>query len=93
MEVQKDTRPGLDIPYILIFLADSILQLGGCKTEGIFRVPGDADAVTNLRLRLERNNYDLTGVTDASVPASLLKLWYVDFGIHSLQSHYELQAS
>jgi hypothetical protein len=43
---------------------------------GIFRVPGDADAVTDLRLRLEKNNYDLSGIADASVPASLLKLWY-----------------
>jgi hypothetical protein len=33
------------LPKILLFLTDAILKLNGCKTEGIFRVPGDADMV------------------------------------------------
>lgn len=35
-----------DVPRLLPFLTKAILSLNGCKTEGIFRVPGDADAVT-----------------------------------------------
>lgn len=90
MANQAKKIPGLKVPYLIVFLADSILKLNGCKTEGkskqnietsntgagIFRVPGDADDVTSLRLRLERNQYDISGITDASVPASLFKLWF-----------------
>jgi len=39
-------------------------------------VPGDVERVTELQLRIERNNYDLSGIADPSVPASLLKLWF-----------------
>jgi len=46
MKAQDEEFPNLQIPRILPFLADAILELNGCKTEGIFRVPGDADQVT-----------------------------------------------
>jgi hypothetical protein len=74
-------------------LAEGVLELNGCSTEGalilcsdgiliagIFRVPGDHDAVTELRVRIEQGKYDLSGISDASVPGSLLKFWYVSFG-------------
>jgi hypothetical protein len=57
-------------------------------------VPGDADAgicyyysfskvsifikVTDLRVRIEKDNYDISGITEASVPASLFKFWLRD---------------
>lgn len=31
--------------------------------------------ITELRLRLEKNKYDMEGITDPGVPASLFKLW------------------
>jgi hypothetical protein len=66
-------------PRILIFLSEAVLKLGGCKTEGIFRVPGDIEGVNALKLRVENGQYSLgveeTGINDPSVPASLLKLW------------------
>lgn len=65
----------LRIPRIMKFLTDAILKLNGCHTEGIFRVPGDVDQITELRCRVEKKNYDLNGCTDPNVPASLLKLW------------------
>lgn len=63
------------MPIVLPFLADGILALGGSKAEGIFRVPGDGDAVSELRLRIDRGYYTLDGVDDPHVLASLLKLW------------------
>lgn len=39
---------GLKIPRIVPFLADTVCQLNGQQSEGIFRVPGDADDVTDL---------------------------------------------
>jgi hypothetical protein len=76
MEQQKKSENSeLEVPAIMIFLADSILKLNGCQTEGIFRVPGDADSISELRYQVEKNNFDLNGCTDPNVPASLLKLW------------------
>lgn len=66
-------------PRVLIFLSEAVLTLGGCTTEGIFRVPGDAEAVTALRLRIERSEYSLPeSVRDPAIPASLLKYWLRD---------------
>ncbi|KAF8348171.1 Rho GTPase activation protein [Amanita rubescens] len=42
---------------------------------GIFRVPGDGDSVSELKLRIDRGYYNLDGVDDPHVLASLMKLW------------------
>ncbi|KAI8388521.1 uncharacterized protein BYT42DRAFT_237779 [Radiomyces spectabilis] len=76
MNLQTDDE--LKIPRIVPFLADTVRQLNGPCSEGIFRVPGDADDVTELRVRIENGNYDASGITDPNVPASLLKYWLRD---------------
>ena len=47
------------MPIILPFLSDGILALGGTKAEGIFRIPGDGDTVSELKIRIERGFYNL----------------------------------
>ncbi|CAO3650986.1 unnamed protein product [Mucor hiemalis] len=78
MNLQGKTDSKLQIPQIVPFLANVVRETSGQKSEGIFRVPGDADAVTDLRVRIENGNYDATGITDPNVPASLLKYWLRD---------------
>jgi hypothetical protein len=73
--LQERTYPALKVPIILPFLADGILALGGTKAEGIFRVPGDSDMISELKLRIDKGYYTLDGIDDPHVPASLLKLW------------------
>ena len=73
--LQERTYPHQKTPIVLPFLADGILALGGTKAEGIFRVPGDGDAVAELKLRIDKGYYTLAGVDDPHVLASLLKLW------------------
>jgi hypothetical protein len=46
MERQQETYPDKDVPILLPCLAEAILKLDGVKTEGIFRVPGDAGQVS-----------------------------------------------
>jgi len=75
MRLQERNYPNEKIPIILPFLADGILALGGTKCEGIFRVPGDADLVSELKIRIDRGYYTLENVDDPHVLASLLKLW------------------
>ena len=75
MEIQAQQNQPEVLPKILIFLVDAILKLKGYKTEGIFRVPGDIEQVSDLRNRIEKGNFDLSGIKDPHVPSSLLKLW------------------
>ncbi|KAJ1304578.1 hypothetical protein OPQ81_005720 [Rhizoctonia solani] len=75
MRLQERTYANSKVPIILPFLADGILALGGTKSEGIFRIPGDADEVSDLRVRIDKGFYDLEGIDDCNVPASLFKLW------------------
>ena len=73
--LQERNYPDKKVPIILPFLADGILALGGTKSEGIFRVPGDGDLVSELKLRIDKGYYNLDTVDDPHVLASLLKLW------------------
>ncbi|TPX68495.1 hypothetical protein SpCBS45565_g03096 [Spizellomyces sp. 'palustris'] len=64
MKTELEKNPHASLPRILPFLADAIIHLNGCRAEGIFRVPGDADAVTELRMRVEKGDYSVTGISD-----------------------------
>ncbi|KAK2467846.1 hypothetical protein APHAL10511_000141 [Amanita phalloides] len=75
IRLQERNYPHQKVPIILPFLADGILALGGPKAEGIFRVPGDGDSVSELKLRIDRGYYNLDGVDEPHVLASLMKLW------------------
>jgi hypothetical protein len=59
MDLQKRSHPTDKVPVILPFLADAILALGGTESEGIFRIPGDGDSVSELKSRIDRGNYEL----------------------------------
>lgn len=75
IRLQERNYPHQKVPIILPFLSDGILALGGPKSEGIFRVPGDNDSISELKLRIDRGYYTLDGVDDPHVLASLMKLW------------------
>ena len=63
MNNQAREYPKDVLPKILVFLVDSILKLKGHKTEGIFRVPGEIEAVSALKCRIQNGNYSLKGIT------------------------------
>ncbi|XP_022242043.1 uncharacterized protein LOC106459788 isoform X1 [Limulus polyphemus] len=74
MALQKDRCPSRSLPWIQTTLSESVLQLNGAQTEGIFRVPGDIDEVNAMKLRMDQ--WEMPECNDPHVPASLLKLWY-----------------
>lgn len=78
MEMQAHKDRTMQIPKVVPFLTKTVIESNGQSSEGIFRIPGDADAVTDLRVRIENGNYDALGITDPNVPASLLKYWLRD---------------
>lgn len=70
------------VPRVLTYLSALVLARGGLTTEGLFRVPGESDCITALRLALDRHAFPPPDhpdhpapPNDASTPASLLKLW------------------
>lgn len=75
MESQQEKHPNLTIPYVLHVLTTAILENRGAQTEGIFRVPGDIDAVNSLKLCLNQGQ-QLPPFNDPHVPGSALKLWF-----------------
>ncbi|XP_063816223.1 rho GTPase-activating protein 39-like isoform X1 [Pseudophryne corroboree] len=75
MERQKEVYPDRRLPWVQTQLSQQVLALGGERTEGIFRVPGDIDEVNALKLQVEQWRIPDT-LSDPTIPASLLKLWY-----------------
>jgi len=74
MAIQHEKRPELEIPWIQIELSREIIRLNGLSTEGIFRLPGEIDKVTLLKVKVEEFDIDQS-VNDPHVACSLLKLW------------------
>lgn len=66
MEYQERSYPNLKVPVILPFLADGILALGGTHCEGIFRIPGDTDSVSELKSRMDRGHYQLVSLPSSA---------------------------
>ncbi|XP_053309601.1 rho GTPase-activating protein 39-like isoform X2 [Spea bombifrons] len=75
MERQRDVYPDRRLPWVQTQLSHQVLALGGEKTEGIFRVPGDIDEVNALKVQVEQWRIP-ENLSDPTIPASLLKLWY-----------------
>ncbi|KAM4691342.1 rho GTPase-activating protein 39 [Rhinophrynus dorsalis] len=75
MERQRDVYPDRRLPWVQTQLSQQVLALGGERTEGIFRVPGDIDEVNALKVQVEQWRIP-DNLSDPTIPASLLKLWY-----------------
>ena len=82
MATQQQAYPDIKVPVVLVFLCNALMVMDALKTEGIFRVAGDGDLVTELKVRIERGHYQLDGIVgmagpdgDVAVLASVLKLW------------------
>ncbi|XP_053552454.1 rho GTPase-activating protein 39 isoform X2 [Bombina bombina] len=75
MERQREVYPNLQLPWVQTRLSQQVLALGGERTEGIFRIPGDIDEVNALKVQVEQWKIP-DNLSDPTVPASLLKLWY-----------------
>ena len=60
--------------FIKVELSREIVRLNGLTTEGIFRLPGEIDKVTLLKVKVEGFELDEM-LNDPHVACSLLKLW------------------
>uniref|UniRef100_A0A336ML90 CSON013868 protein n=1 Tax=Culicoides sonorensis TaxID=179676 RepID=A0A336ML90_CULSO len=77
MDLQKQRFPDRKLPWVQVTLSKQVFKLNGFQTEGIFRVPADAEEVTMFKNMLDRWEWpEDTGTMDAHTPAALIKLWY-----------------
>lgn len=89
MDTQAKHKPGLELPWVVTTLAEEILKKKGAQTEGIFRVPGDSDAVNTLKVSLDKFLLQDT-YAEPHVPASALKLWFRELPEPLIsEEHYE----
>jgi len=74
MQKQRLDHPRLQVPIVLLNCAHAVLLLDGHKTEGIFRISGNAQSLDLLKDEIAECEYvdDFENVHNAS---SLLKLW------------------
>lgn len=75
MESQKSTHPNLKVPMILHCMIRAIIQKGGLKEEGIFRISVDRNELLKTKSELSQGQYNLPYDSSAHVAACLLKMW------------------
>lgn len=76
MESDRMKDPDCKVPLIFSFLTNALFNLRATEAEGIFRIPGDAEAIGSAKLILDRGQFNEVEFRDPSVPASLLKMWF-----------------
>lgn len=64
------------VPRLLPALCAGIMALDGARSEGLFRLSGEALKIKELRAQLDRGNYDLSGVRSVHILTGTLKLWF-----------------
>jgi len=74
MQLQKSEGAELKYPAILPVLCDSIKQLGGYQTKGIFRIAAEKSNITQLKQQLERGDM-IIRMKSCHVPADVLKIF------------------
>jgi hypothetical protein len=73
MEEQSISNPELKLPWIETTLIQLIIENGGEKTEGIFRIAGDPDQMQSAIVQLDQNIKPR--LKDCHIAAVLLKQW------------------
>ncbi|KAH7728377.1 Rho GTPase-activating protein domain containing protein [Aphelenchoides avenae] len=74
MEMQVSRYPNLKVPWIESTLIQLVIDAGGEKTEGIFRIAANPEELHTATIRL--NAWLVPAVKDAHVPAVLLKQFF-----------------
>eukprot|EP00478_Filoreta_tenera_P003284 GABV01003464.1.p1 GENE.GABV01003464.1~~GABV01003464.1.p1 ORF type:complete len:106 (+),score=32.39 GABV01003464.1:227-544(+) len=71
---QSGPKRGL-LPQLVWTLSSAVRRLGGCKTEGIFRISAPSGELEAVKNAFSNGDYRLDGVANCHVPAALLKDW------------------
>jgi len=79
MKNQAEKYGEMETPLIVPTLIKAVRDMGGIKTEGIFRLSASKDHVATLRTQLESGDFSIkTEGLDVHVASCLLKEWMRD---------------
>lgn len=76
------------VPKIMISILSRLKELNAHQTEGIFRISGRTDDCIEMRIQIEKGNYDFSKYTDPHVPATVLKFWFRSLEEPLIPSYY-----
>ena len=89
MEIQQKSFPLLEIPRLVIYLTEKVIQLGGKESEGIFRLSIRMEDKIRLVEEMKCNGFvNLSEEKDPNVPAVILKQFFAELP-QPLFSNYE----
>lgn len=77
----------LQCPAVVIYLAQGVRVSGGLKTEGIFRLTDEKDALHSLEQQLEQGNYSVYPNISPHAYAVTLKRWFKQLPDAMFTSH------
>jgi Rho GTPase-activating protein 39 len=75
MQRERAVDSAREVPLLVELLLERIITLGGNRTEGIFRIPGDVEFVAQCSFLWESGDTAPPPTTDPRAAASLLSLW------------------
>lgn len=72
LEMEEDN--GYQVPCILVSMKRSIIEFGGLKQEGLFRLAGEQTEIKRIKEIMNKKEFVSSG--DINTIASLLKIWF-----------------
>jgi len=77
-ELEQIEDGGRQVPVILANLRKLLVEKGGQRSEGIFRLAGEQNEIARLKDTLNQKKYDAVNTNDVNAIASLMKIWFRD---------------
>jgi len=77
-ELEQVEDGGRQVPVILANLRRLLVEKGGQRSEGIFRLAGEQNEIARLKDTLNQKKYDAVNTNDVNAIASLMKIWFRD---------------
>lgn len=72
--LQASAHADLPIPLVVVLMCNSLLSLGALRTEGVFRISADSEAVTELKASVDEGALHVDSSYDIHTVASAVSL-------------------
>lgn len=81
-ESQSEAHGDVPIPLVVMLLCNSLLSLGALRTEGVFRISADSDALAELKASVDEGALHVDSAFDVHTVASAVRV----LNFHSVPS-------
>jgi len=77
---------GHKVPAVLADLRNTLYQMNGISSEGIFRLAGEQAEIHRVKELLNTKKFDINSTRDIHAIASLIKIWFRDLPVPILNA-------